>query len=87
MAYLTVAEAADLTRRSVRSVHELTRSNRIPFRRPAGTLRCLFVEDERRAWLDGAPLEVIEPGRSSGRPRRSAPPDPAAHPMPMPKEG
>jgi len=60
LSYLTVDEAALLTRRSRRSIHELTRSGRIPHRRPPGTFRCLFVEDELRQWLDGAPLEVTE---------------------------
>jgi excisionase family DNA binding protein len=60
MRYLTVAEAAALTRRSPRSIHELTRTARIPHRRPAGTLRCLFLEDELQAWMDGCGLEVVE---------------------------
>jgi excisionase family DNA binding protein len=64
LSYLTAAEAAKLTRRSVRSIHELTRSGRIPHRRPAGTLRCLFVEDELDAWMDGAELEVVDAGGS-----------------------
>jgi len=58
--YLTAAETAAITRRSLRSIHELTRTAAIPHRRPAGTQRCLFDADEITAWLDGAELEVLE---------------------------
>lgn len=59
-AYVTVEEAADLLRVSRRTVHELTRTARIPHRRLAGTRRCLFLPDELDAWLNGSPLEVTE---------------------------
>ncbi len=49
----------------MRTVHELTRLARIPHRRLPGSRRCLFREDELRAWEDGAELELIE--RASGR--------------------
>lgn len=39
-------------------MHELTRTDRIPHRRLAGTRRCLFRADELLSWLDGAALEV-----------------------------
>jgi hypothetical protein len=53
---------------STRSVHELTRKRAIPFRRIAGTRRCLFVESEVLAWVDAGgtlPLEVVEGERGA----------------------
>ena len=32
----------------------------VPHRKPPGGRRCLFIEDEVRAWVDGAALEVVE---------------------------
>ena len=58
--YLTVDEAAEALRVSRRTIHELTRTARIPHRRPSGTRRCLFVRDELDSWLAGAPVEVLE---------------------------
>lgn len=58
--FLTVEEAAELLRCSTRSVHGLTTAGRIPHRRLAGQRRILLVEDELLAWIDGAPLEVLE---------------------------
>jgi excisionase family DNA binding protein len=58
--FLIVPEVAQLLRCSQRSVHELTRTAAIPHRRLAGQRRCLFVEQELEAWMDGAPLEVVE---------------------------
>jgi excisionase family DNA binding protein len=58
--YLTVEEAAELLRRSPRSVHELTRSRRIPHRRLPGMRRLLFLADELEAWCDGCQLDVAE---------------------------
>jgi len=46
----------------------LTRRRAIPYRRVAGTRRCLFVEAEVLAWVDQAgacELEVVE-GRAGG---------------------
>ena len=60
---LHVERVADLLGCSTRSVHELTRRRAVPFRRIAGTRRCLFVEAEVLAWVDSGgtvPLEVIE---------------------------
>jgi excisionase family DNA binding protein len=58
--YLITEEAAEMTRRSPRSIHELTRSRRIPFRRLPGMRRYLFLADELEAWANGAELEVSE---------------------------
>jgi excisionase family DNA binding protein len=61
---------------SVRSVHELTRRREIPFRRIAGTRRCLFVEAEVLAWVDSGgtlPLEVTESERGGVVVRPKAP--------------
>lgn len=57
--YLTVEDVAAWLRMSKRSVHERTRLGLIPHRRIAGTRRCLFLEDELKAWLDGAPLTTV----------------------------
>jgi excisionase family DNA binding protein len=56
--FLTTEETAKLLRSSIRTVHELTRTRAIPHRRFGR--RCLFVESELRAWLDGAELEVVD---------------------------
>jgi len=60
MSYLTVEQVAGRLHRSNRTIHELTRRGAIPHRRPAGTRRCLFLESELEAWMDGASLEVVE---------------------------
>jgi excisionase family DNA binding protein len=56
--YLVVGQVAERLQVSVRTVHELTRSSRIPHRRIGR--RCLFLEAELDAWADGAELEVVE---------------------------
>jgi excisionase family DNA binding protein len=58
--YLLVEDVAARLRCSVRSIHELTRTNAIPHRRLAGARRCLFRPDELEAWENGAALEVVE---------------------------
>lgn len=58
--FLSTHEVAVLLRCSTRTIHELTRSRRIPHRRPPGTRRCLFLKEEIELWLDGASLEVLE---------------------------
>ena len=63
-AYLTTEEAADLLRVSVRTIHSLTASHRIPHRRFGR--RCLFVPQELEAFLDGAELETVR-FRGGGR--------------------
>ena len=61
--FLTVPDIAQLLHCSLRTIHELTRTSRIPHRRIEGTRRCLFVPDEVDAWLDGAELYVTETAR------------------------
>ena len=56
--FLITSEVAARLRCSLRTVHELTRFNRIPHRRLAGARRCLFRTDELEAWENGARLEV-----------------------------
>ena len=61
--YDTLEQISELLHRSPRAIHALTAARRIPFRRIAGTRRCLFLEDEVLAWVDAGgalPLEVIE---------------------------
>jgi predicted DNA-binding transcriptional regulator AlpA len=60
--FLRSDEVAVLLRCSVRTVHELTRRRAIPHRKAPATRRCLFIEHEVRAWLDGAQLETIDLG-------------------------
>jgi excisionase family DNA binding protein len=70
--YLLVEEVARMLRCSTRSVHELTRRREIPHRRLPGTRRCLFSAADIAAWMDGAPLEVVELPRNGRvvRPQR-----------------
>lgn len=58
--FLTAEQVASRLHCSIRSVHELTRTGRIPHRRLAGQRRVLFVEAELVAWEDGASLETRE---------------------------
>jgi excisionase family DNA binding protein len=58
--YLTATEAADYLRMTVRSLHEHTRTRRVPCRRLAGHRRLLFTRTELDAYLNGAPLESVE---------------------------
>jgi predicted DNA-binding transcriptional regulator AlpA len=58
--YLQVEDVAALLGCSKRTVHERARLAEIPHRRPPSARRLLFLEDEIRAWLDGAELEVTE---------------------------
>ncbi|HUP21988.1 MAG TPA: helix-turn-helix domain-containing protein [Thermoanaerobaculia bacterium] len=72
--YLLVEDVAERLRCSIRTIHELTRTNAIPHRRLPGTRRCLFRLDELQAWENGTPLEVTVLPRG-GRlvlPRRAA---------------
>ena len=59
---LVVEEVADLLRCSTRVVRERARLREIPHRRLAGCRRLIFPRDELRAWIDGAPLQVLELG-------------------------
>ena len=58
--YLTVEQVAERLHTSVRSVRERTRLAQIPHRKLPGQRRCLFLAHELDAWLDGAPLDVVE---------------------------
>ena len=57
--YLFAPQVAAQLRMSARALHELVRSNAIPFVqiRPLG--RLLFNADDLARWLEGAPLEAI----------------------------
>ena len=63
MMLMTASEAASALKISLRSLHELARTRRIPHRRLAGQRRLYFREDELELWLDGCELEVVELGR------------------------
>jgi excisionase family DNA binding protein len=58
--YLLVEDVAERLHCSIRTIHELTRTNAIPHRRPPGTRRCLFRADELEAWENGSPLQVTK---------------------------
>jgi excisionase family DNA binding protein len=58
--YLTTSEAAELLRCSVRTLHGMTATGRCPHRKLPGQRKCLFLESELRAFVDGAPLTVEE---------------------------
>lgn len=58
--FLTTEQVADMLHMSLRTVRERTRTSTIPHRRLPGQRRCLFLEHELAAWLDGADLEVTE---------------------------
>lgn len=53
-------EVAERLRCSIRTIHELTRTNAIPHRRLPATRRCLFRLVELEAWENGALFEVTE---------------------------
>jgi Helix-turn-helix domain len=58
--YLVVEDVAPMHGMSKRTVHELTRTGRIPHRVLPHTRRCLFQRDWLAAWADGAELERID---------------------------
>jgi excisionase family DNA binding protein len=64
--FLLAEEVAQRLRCSLRTVHELTRTGRIPHVKLDGSRRCLFRDDELKRWEDGAPLETRRLG-ASGR--------------------
>jgi excisionase family DNA binding protein len=70
--FLVAEEVAERLRCSLRTIHELVRTRRIPHRRLPGSRRLLFRVDELAVWEDGAALEVIEPpgGGRVVRPKR-----------------
>ena len=71
--YLTVEDVAELLGCSKRTVHERARLGEIPHRRPPAARRLLFLESELRAWIDGAPLELVELPRGGRVIRPAAP--------------
>jgi excisionase family DNA binding protein len=58
--FMTSEEAARFLRVSLRTIREMARLNQVPVRRPSGSRRLLFREDELREWIEGAELEVFE---------------------------
>jgi excisionase family DNA binding protein len=61
--FLVVENVASLLGIKPRTVHELTRTRRIPHRVLPHGRRCLFEAESLRAWADGAELEeVLLPG-------------------------
>jgi excisionase family DNA binding protein len=58
--FLTVEEVAERYRTSVKSIHDRTRTNRIPFLKRQGFRRLLFPLTELEAWDAGASLELVE---------------------------
>jgi hypothetical protein len=58
--YLNVEAAAAMLHLSPRQLREHARRCQVPHRRLPGMRRVLFDESEIRAFLDGAPLEVVE---------------------------
>jgi excisionase family DNA binding protein len=56
--YLLVEDVAIRLRCSTRTIHELTRTKRIPHGRLPGSRRCLFLGDELERWEAGATLNV-----------------------------
>ena len=62
--FLVAEEVAERLRCSLRTIHELVRTRRIPHRRLPGSRRCLFRTDELILWEDGAPARG---DRASGR--------------------
>ena len=57
--YRHVEYVVDLTGWSRRTVQDRAAKGQVPHRRIGGTRRLLFLEDELRAWIDGAELEII----------------------------
>lgn len=64
--FLAVADVAERLRCSTRTIHELTRTHRIPHFKLSGSRRCLFRPDELERWENGAELEVVQL-RNGGR--------------------
>ncbi|HEY7694215.1 MAG TPA: helix-turn-helix domain-containing protein [Gaiellaceae bacterium] len=58
--YLTVEEVADRYRTSVKSIHDRTRTNRIPYLKRGGFRRLLFPVADLDAWDAGAELKLVE---------------------------
>lgn len=56
--YLLVEDVAIRLRCSTFTIHELTRTRRVPHRRLPGARRCLFLLDDLERWEAGATLNV-----------------------------
>lgn len=59
-AYLHTSDVAAICGVEERTVREWTRTYRVPHRRLPKVRRCLFIEEEVRAWVDDPtiPLDV-----------------------------
>jgi hypothetical protein len=57
--FLTVEEVADRYRTSVKSFHDRTRTDRIPFVKRQGFRRLLFPLADLEAWDEGAELVAV----------------------------
>ncbi len=57
--FLTVEEVAERYRTSVKSIHDRTRTNRIPYLKRDGFRRLLFPLADLEAWDAGAELVVV----------------------------
>ena len=58
--FLSVKEVAQRLHCSTRTIHELTRTRRIPHVKRPGGRRCLFRSGDLARWERGAGLEVTE---------------------------
>jgi Helix-turn-helix domain len=58
--FLTVEEVAERYRTSVKSIHDRTRTNRIPYLKRDGFRRLLFPLNDLQRWDEGAVLELVE---------------------------
>jgi predicted DNA-binding transcriptional regulator AlpA len=58
--YLRVPDVAARYGQSIDWVWTRTAQRAIPFRKLPRSRACLFLEDELRAWDEGAPLEVVD---------------------------
>jgi excisionase family DNA binding protein len=67
--HMTAKQVADWLHCSIRTVHERTRLGEIPFWKPSGGRRCLFLEEELAAWRNGAALEDVSLPRGGRRVR------------------
>lgn len=64
---LTVEVVAERLGMSRRTLHELTRTGRIPHRVLPFTRRCLFEEQWLEQWADGCELERVDLLPGNGR--------------------
>jgi len=57
--YLSVEDVASRLHVARGTVYRLTSRKQIPYRKPAGTAACLFLEADLELWESGQPLEVL----------------------------